>query len=343
MIGYITAKPSVSRAFTDCLLKFASLYQVPFCVIRLENLLAYYEGASLRAQTWIDHSVIDSDGISLPSCLDTESAFFVDKYMPYYAPGFLTWLRNNCQILMQHSIPKYQLPALLTSNNMGLYAIPTWTVASYSDLFRLFPISKKLFLKPCSGRKGRGAIKARVDEYNTVYLENANGEHIVTEQLFNQLIKENAQSKLGKLYLAQPCFDFSLDSSHAVDFRLLRHRGANGDWEDVATYARIGASSLVSNVSQGGFIADAKETLSIIAGAKADALYEEIMHIGNTLPKLIQEQQDDPVFCLGLDIAIDHESLQPYILEANTYPGTKFHKYQLAEKRVQFYRYLANT
>lgn len=339
MIGYITANPTVSKPFTDCLLKFASLYQVPFCVISLEQLLAHFSGAPLIGQIWDNGSIIESSNIPLPSILDSETCFFQKKFDSYYTPGFLSWIQDNCNIIKQRSIPKQLLPSLLTSYNMAEYAIPTWSVASYDELIDLFHYSDYIFLKPISGRKGRGTFRVRKSSEHTIFIKDANREQVLSAQAFNDMLTEINISKLGNTFLAQPCLDFSLDDRHAVDFRLLRHIGKSGEWEEVATYARIGASSLVSNVSQGGFIADAKDTIQMIAGSKLTEIFDEIIHLGNVLPRLIQSKLQNDVFCLGLDIAIDRKTLCPYVLEANTYPGTRFHQYQLAEKRVQYYQY----
>ena len=98
-----------------------------------------------------------------------------------------------------------------------------------------------------------------------------------------------------------------------------------------------------TDISQGGYIADSKEILYQIAGDKGEDIYKEIMHIGEELPHLIQKYSDETVFCLGMDIAVDRQSMRPFILEANTYPGAKYPTRQLAEKRVRFYQYLLNN
>ena len=42
-------------------------------------------------------------------------------------------------------------------------------------------------------------------------------------------------------------------------------------------------------------------------------------------------------------MGIDRGSLCPYVIEVNTFPGTRFHAWQLAEKRVQYFKYLLQT
>ena len=45
----------------------------------------------------------------------------------------------------------------------------------------------------------------------------------------------------------------------------------------------------------------------------------------------------------AIDVGIDRGSLCPYVIEVNTFPGTRFHAWQLAEKRVQYFKYLLQT
>ena len=338
MIGYVTAEIDNNR-FAECLMKFAYQYDVPCSVISLDNLKNHFTGSPLIARRWNGSSVEEID-IPLPPCLDTGGNVFSPKYEYLYPPGFLPWINGTCKILIQKSISKSSLPSVLLASNLAQYAIPTWTVSTYSDIQKQLSMSKNLLIKPVKGRKGRGVCKIHVDSHQIPYISDADGMQILSEEVFLSIQEKNWSANLGTAYLMQPCLDFSLDDNHAVDFRLLRHRGRTGEWEEVATHAKIGGTQLVSNVAQGGYIDDVKNVLQTIAGSQVTALYDEIMYIGEELPRLIQKHQGDAAYCLGMDVAVDRKSLRPFILEANTYPGLQFHYLQAADKRVQFYQYL---
>lgn len=338
MIGYVSLQ-SDSPEMAVCLAKLGSAYHVPIALIRFSDLLEHFFGSELSASIW-NGRCFEECHIPLPSIIDTSGKHFSKKNEPLYAPGFITWLQSNAMVMEQASLNKRWLAQSLMGSNLSLYAIPTWSVSSYNELLNQLKLVKNALIKPNGGRMGMGVIKVKKKGNGEYILYNSCGETPLTMESFQSYLDNNSASQLGNTVLVQPCLDFSFDDRHAVDFRLLRHRGFDGKWQVVDTYARIGASNLVSNVSQGGFIADAKETLTMIAGDKADVLYDEILQIGDELPQHIQQQLGENVYCLGIDIAVDRESLCPFIIEANTYPGTRFHTYKLAEKRVQFYMYL---
>lgn len=340
MIGFVH-NYSTSLEFANYLLKFSAVYNVPFCVIQSKNLSVHYDGNPLIATVWQCDDAAEQI-IDLPPVLDTVGELFSDKYADKYKEGFLPWLRKSCNILTQSSFFKDRLSNVLLTSNLSLYAIPTWNVDSYDGIQSILKLANKIIIKPVGGKMGKGICRLEKIDNQAIICHDASGDHEFDPDWFLDYQNALISSRLGRLIIAQPCLDFSLDDRHAVDFRLLRHRGRTSEWEEVATYARIGASSLVSNVSQGGYIADAKDILSEIAGDTAQSLYDEIMYIGQELPLLIQKHKGDSAYCLGMDIAIDRQSMRPFILEANTYPGTKYHACQLAEKRVQYYRYLLN-
>lgn len=341
IIGFVYCGHSPSE-LARSILQYSIVYQVPVVAIPFSNLIDHFHGKPLIAEYWNDQCIAFRES-SLPSILDSEYNSFSEKALHQNDAGFLDWLKSkNAQLLRQFSCKKEAIPQLLLPTELYPYAIPTWNVSTYPELLRYLSCIKDAVLKPCSGRKGKGVSKLFRQNDGSIILKDKNGKRILNEAVFSEYLSSVQEQNLGNMFLVQPCLDFTLDEDHAVDFRLLRHRGSSGQWEEVATYARIGASSLVSNVSQGGFIADAKETLQTISGDHAETLYEEIMTIGDKLPRVIQNCGKETVFCLGLDIAIDRKTMQPFILEANTYPGTKFHARQLAEKRVQYYKYILN-
>ena len=273
--------------------------------------------------------------------MDFSFKFGSKKSRAFFGDEFVDSLTAKINVLQQESLCKENLMKALFRSPFSLYAIPSYYVTNYEEIVQHMQYITKGFLKPTNGKMGISTGKL-THIPKGLQIEDFNGVHVFSEEFCNDFYKKVESQRFG-YGLLQPCFDFSLDDNHAVDFRLLRHRGLNGEWEEVATYARIGETSLVSNVSQGGYIGDAKVILQQIAGDKADPLYEEIMMLGREIPRLIRQMRGDSVFCLGIDVAVDRETLRPFILEANTYPGTKYHDCQLAESRVRYYKYLLES
>lgn len=326
--------------FLRAILQFGEVYHIPVIAISYDHLVDHYSGHPLIGERW-NGSSIESVSAVLPQILDTQYNFFSQSHRKTLDNGFIEWLEKKISfILSQQSVNKAHLPQIMLQSELSQYLIPSWDITSYEQLLRHLAFVKDAVLKPIGGRKGKCVKRLYKKDDGAFVLYAQDGETILSEKTFSDYLTEVQTNRLGKKLLLQPCLDFSLNADHAVDFRLLRHRGNTGEWEEVATYARIGATSFVSNVAQGGYIADAKEILYEIAGEKTDNLYEEMLYIGKELPRLIQQYRGNLAYCLGIDIAIDRKTMRPFVLEANSYPGAKFHACQLAEKRVNYYAYL---
>lgn len=321
------------------ILQFGEIYHIPVIAISYDHLKDHFSGHPLICERWNGTSVESFPSV-LPQILDTQYNFFSHTLQH----EFVEWVKRSVPcILSQRSVNKMRLPQIMLRSSLSQYMIPSWDIASYEQLLRHLAFVKDAVLKPNEGCKGICVKRLYKKDDGSYVLYAQDGETILSEKTFSDYLTEVQTNSLGKKLLLQPCLDFSLNADHAVDFRLLRHRGNTGEWEEVATYARIGATSFVSNVAQGGYIADAKEILYEIAGEKTDNLYEEMLYIGKELPRLIQQYRGNLAYCLGIDIAIDRKTMRPFVLEANSYPGTQFHACQLAEKRVNYYAYLQDS
>lgn len=331
-IGFLY-KNDYRSNFMRYILQFGEIYHVPVIAISYDHLKDHFSGHPLICERWNGTSVESFPSV-LPQILDTQYNFFSHTLQH----EFVEWVKRSVPcILSQRSVNKAQLPQIMLQSDLSQYLIPSWNITSFEQLLAHLSFVKDAILKPAGGHMGMGVQKLYKKDDGSYVLYSSNGETALNEKAFSDYLSDSQANGLGKKLLLQPRLDFSLNDRHAVDFRLLRHRGITGEWENVATYARIGASSLVSNVSQGGYIADTKEILYEIAGEKADELHDEILYIGKELPRLIQQYRGNSAYCLGIDIAIDRKTMRPFVLEANSYPGAKFHACQLAEKRVNYY------
>lgn len=338
MIGFLYEY--VIPGFVRQLMLYSKVYQVPFCAVPFNSFDKLVSGEQAEVMV-LDGTEIKSTVSYMPEMMDFPFKVDSKRGREFFGSAYVDSILAATKVLQQESLCKENLMKAMIGSPLSLYAIPTYYVKTFDDIAQRMKYIPKGFLKPSSGKQGIGAGKLSHDG-DKLYILDSKGTHLFSEEFCKDYF-ERVRSKGFGFGLLQPCFDFSLDESHAVDFRLLRHRGMNGEWEETATYARIGETGLVSNVSQGGFIGDAKTIVQRIAGVKADALYDEILMLGREVPALIQRSMGDNVFCIGMDVAIDRDSLRPFALEANTYPGTKYHYCQLAESRVRYYKYLLNN
>ena len=141
--------------------------------------------------------------------------------------------------------------------------------------------------------------------------------------------------------ILEPCINIKNNEGKAVDFRCLVSLGGTGKWENVLTYARIGGSGVASNFSDGGSLNFALEVLEQIVPGQEEEKLDEINRVALDTAKLVQETSINPVSWLGLDICLDRDSNQVYVIEANSKPGVKFvGPWPLALVRAQYFKYL---
>lgn len=227
--------------------------------------------------------------------------------------------------------------AMQHSEELVLYSIPSFGLNTYHDFLMYANLLKRAIVKPSCGRKGMAVRQANCIE-EKIYFQKDDNCVEVTKEIWDSYLAQIREENLG-IPIMQPRLNFQFEG-RSVDFRLLVQRGGTGDWEKVAIYARVGESDTVSNLAQGGFVADPMTVLASIAPGREEELYQELEYLCLAVPKLIQSKLEKPVACLGIDVGIDCDTLQPYVIEANTFPGTKYHTWDLAHKKVQYFKYL---
>ena len=323
-------------SFEQKLLLLCSAYKVSACVLSPQLIDYTLPSPTLPVQYW-DGTAFRQATAPVPKLLDFRFNPSGKKALAWLQPERQRWLLERCAIA-DRGIPKEQLSQVLMCSPLYALAIPTYRLEKYEQLLQYAKMFRHCIIKPIGGRQG--LCVSRVDyDGNVLFMESANGTEELTPTQWEAYLATLNRHNFGQPLL-QPRLDFSLNAEHAVDFRLLVARGGSGAWEEVDIYARIGATRLVSNVSRGGYISDAESVLAEIAEDRADELLATLHSIAAELPTLIQQYVDRPISCLGIDVGIDRNTLQPYVLEANTFPGAKFHAWQLAQKRVQYYQYL---
>lgn len=338
-VGIVRVTQAVD-SLTAALLTLSHAYELRVCSFALSDVdiaklplqtdAVYWDGHDFTRTTAEIPAICEARFNPLSSRMASNPALF-EK---------LELLKKNTVFTEYSSLGKTAISLLLLQTPLYDLTIPTYYLANYEEFKKYAEMLKKSILKPSAGRKGRHVCK--IDFCGAPPTLYCNGLTVrYSPDDWNAYCEDLDREQLGHPIL-QPRLDFCLDDAHAVDFRLLVCRGASGNWEKVAIYARIGSNNTVSNLSHGGYIADAEEILQIIAPDKSAQILRALEKYCITIPETIQQFQNTTVSCLGIDIGIDRTTQKPYILEANTMPGTKYHTWQLAEKKVQYYSYLIN-
>lgn len=280
------------------------------------------------------HGSFSTVSTHLPEHLET--AFFMSKgSMKRYPEDVAAWLLNKH--LSKEFYNKKQLSSVLLRYSLGEYTIPTIPVSSYQQIVDTVHMWNRCVLKPINGKRGNNVWFLDCKD-NIIHFEGFDSVGIMTEEIWKQWLSDYPHYST---YVVQPRLDFHNSDNHAIDFRALVSLGGSGKWELIALYSRIGKGHVVSNVSAKGSIADGKDLLVSEFNDTDHSLYDRICRLALSVSEAVTDSlqgQGDTFY--GIDIGIDRKTKQLYIIEVNPFPGTKFHTQLLAEKRVQYYKYL---
>lgn len=319
------------------LAQFAYAKNVPFCHFKLDAVDSCMAGKPLLAKQW-DGNGYKTIETEFPKYIDQITTICSKYSISLYGEERCHWVDSHAKILRQRSFHKDELMHAMLQNGLGQYAIPSFVVHSYSDIVELLKTIHPAIIKPVRGKQGLFVNKL-YKEGDSFYAENQYGKVPLTEKYCEDFFSGVAE-RFGGDVILQPFLDFRYDNDRVLDFRLFRQRGADGRWKNVATFGRIGSNAITSNFHTGGSMIEADMALRAIAPEKADALYEEIMMLGEELPLLAEKYYGEDAFCIGFDIAVDRATLRPYVMESNLTPGLRFIHYQYAYHRVDYYKYL---
>lgn len=336
MIGFVRTNDKHDNVIR-LLAQFAYARKVDFCYFDLNNARPCMEGKPLLAKRW-NGDCFETFVTNLPKFVDQISAIRGFSAQQVYGPDLCKWVSANTKILSSKSFHKDQLMVAMICNGLGQYAIPSYIVYNYRDILENIRMTHPALIKPVRGKQGRLVYKL-YEKNGKLFAEDRFGLQEFTEDFSDHYFKEINESFPGDVIL-QPFLDFRFDSDRVIDFRLLRMRGVDGSWEDVATFGRIGSNAVTANFHTGGSMIEADMALNLISPEHADELYDELMMLGQKLPKMADKYFGEKTFCIGFDIAIDRTSLRPYVIESNLTPGLRFIEYQYADHRVNYYKYL---
>ncbi len=334
-IGIVHYKDDINHIVRPLLLLSAA-YHVPVYFYNAANIDPERENPLVPGFFWNGASM-ETKEIEVP--IYSENMMFRQKHIAsrYLNEDQYNWVLRHTKMTDSAGINKQDLPRILLSSPYAECAIPTYFVSSYEKLQALAQVMPVSIVKPSGGRLGLGVLHLDLKD-GVLMCRSSQKTRPMTPEVWQEYLEYLSKNKFGQP-IFQPRLNFTLDDRHALDFRLLVARGANGDWETVSISARIGSTNLVSNVARGGFACGAMDALTIIAGDKAETLMDKLRQLTVDLPRLIQSHCKNTITSIGFDIGIHRDTLQPYLLEANTNPGT-YLVWELSEVRVQYYGHL---
>lgn len=320
----------------NALLKACYRKNIPACLYDLGDLCM--EDATVAATVW-DGEQQRKVTVPVPPISDCRFA----TYNNYRAKRRncleqLKWLRENTLLTEGRGLLKGDLMQRILTSELSAYGIPTYPAKTYRDVLFYISLLKSCIIKPSGGRKGYMVIGAE-QRADGVYCVTAEGTQPLTAEYWKNYIALAESANLG-IPLIQPRLNFTLPDGRSLDFRVLTAKGAQGTWEVVKISGSVGDDPLVSNISQGGVTMQPEEVLPLLSEEHEARFRADFERIALDVPPLIEKTTGDSLCCFGIDVGIDRDSMQAYVIEANTIPGVRFYAEELADKKTEYFRYI---
>ncbi|MFD1064441.1 YheC/YheD family protein [Oceanobacillus locisalsi] len=216
--------------------------------------------------------------------------------------------------------------------------IPSAACSSIHTFEQFLTRYKNIVVKPISSQRGVGVYKISVNNARKITIGyNKTSEEIAYEELedfYNNKLKD-------KKHVMQKYVASSTPQGDPFDCRVHLEKNGQGKWVIAKKYIRIGiGQKIISNVNQGGGVADAKVFLK--ANNQPDIakkMLTELDQLGLKLANKMEELRGVELANLGLDIGIENDG-SLYVFEANTAPDISRLKAEVAMYRTDYYKYL---
>lgn len=242
---------------------------------------------------------------------------------------------QNPYIISKEAMNDY----LESFNPIKKYLIPTQKVNEFNDIIKAVDIYGKVVLKPLNGLQGKGVFlifKLTETEYRVEYKtisENMNKVelHSLYEKEFN-----------NERYVFQKYISSRTPKDDPFDCRIHLEKNGLGKWIIVKKAIRIGiGQKVISNVNQGGGIADCQQFLSANFGEQSGEIIQKLNNMGLLIAPVVEKIRRTKLMTLGLDVGITSKG-EVYLFEVNGVPATTFAPVKIAFTRVEYYQFMLN-
>lgn len=140
-------------------------------------------------------------------------------------------------------------------------------------------------------------------------------------------------------YLIQPLINSSIQD-RAFDFRVHTQKNRNGEWQITRSYVRLSElSSYLPNTSKGGYQGDIEPFLENYFPKHADAILEKLHSSAIGISQLRNTHAKNQLSELGIDYILDPSS-KLWVVEANIFPGAKYHYYPRIATKIGYALFL---
>ncbi|ARK32091.1 YheC/YheD family protein [Halalkalibacter krulwichiae] len=219
------------------------------------------------------------------------------------------------------------------------YLIPTLRVENFKDIDNALNHDKKVVLKPINGLGGKGVyLVTKLDDFNYQVEYQTKTQNIDLYEFINLFENEFTGGK----YILQKYIQSSTRQGDPFDCRVHLEKDGLGKWAIVKKPIRIGiGQKVISNVNQGGGIADCLQFLKANFNGRANEINEKLNYLGILIAQIVEKVRQTELMTLGLDIGISPEG-ELYLFEVNGAPAITFAPTSIAFTRTMYYQYVLN-
>lgn len=235
---------------------------------------------------------------------------------------------------------KWQLFEWLKGSKATQPFIPaTRRLLSVGGLDRLMKKHSYLYLKPVSGKAGKGIMTVKLHggkslPYRLKIQEDRSSSTYncaTLQKLWTRIQKESG----GEAYIAQQGIKLAAVGDRRFDLRALVQKNRNGYWELTGLGARMaGTSSITTHVPRGGRIDDPEKLLTYSFGQEqAHKLLQKTKVAALLIAKQIERASRQRLGEMSMDLGVDNRG-NLWFFEANSKP-MKFDEPHIRQKSLE--------
>lgn len=282
--------------------------------------------------------------IGLPRVLYNRIPQREDEARPDVQQTLRAVMRNsNVRMFNPTFFDKWSLFEWLNKAKTTAKYIPaTRKMSGIHELEALFKLHSSVYMKPVSGKAGKGIMKAertfsRLDrrpEYS-LSVQETKGSVVHRFAKMSQLWAKIQEEAGDEEYIAQQAVTIARYKKRAFDLRLLVQKTYKGDWDVTGIGARLaGKLSITTHVPRGGSIDDPEKLLA--AGFGSEGAKRILMRARKAALAIARQVEKKSGYMLGemsMDMGVDvHGAI--WFFEANSKP-MKFDEPHIRKKSLE--------
>lgn len=255
--------------------------------------------------------------------------------------GARPFFRERCRVVDDFVLDKKDVADALTDSPYASMVIPTMHTHKAGNILSFARMWREIIVKPLTGSRGEGIHCIRkISDGSFVFVDTSGNE--------KKLSHKDSLAEIERLYnnftvIVQPRMNFTNKDGQIMDFRINVQKNGEGKWQTIFVISRTSRGSIISNFSAGGYAALLETTLVNDYGDNAEKVKTSLEFVAEEIPRFIEERSACNMLSLGIDVGVDRDSLQPYIIEVNYVPKITFPDKSLYLKtRAEYYTYLTN-